>query len=303
MELVSAPKRIVACGEAMLELARCDGDWVVGSAGDTLNTAVHLARAGHDVAYLTALGSDPFSDKLRTEWAAEGLDCALVLTHPTRIPGLYAIRTDATGERSFTYWRDSSAAREMFALPQMAKAWETAERADLLLFSLISLAILQPKWGLELIALAGRVRARGGRVAFDGNYRPRLWESAEAAIAARDLAIASADFGLPTLEDEATLSGAADPDAVAAHWSGLGCGETVVKLGAAGCRLADGTIVAPKAVLSPVDTSGAGDAFNAGYLDARLRGNSPAIAAHAGHELAGWTIMRPGAIPVRDKAR
>ena len=111
--------RIVLIGEAMLELSRRDGGgWNMGYGGDTLNTAVHLSRAGHDVAYLTAMGTDPFSDDLvGGEWRGEGLDTSLVLRHPTRGPGMYAITTDAMGERSFTYWRDSSAAREMFALP------------------------------------------------------------------------------------------------------------------------------------------------------------------------------------------
>lgn len=290
----------------MLELSR-DGPrdgphgssgWRMGYGGDTLNTAIHLARSGHDVAYLTALGLDPFSDELRGGWAAEGIDCRLVLAHPTRQPGLYAITTDAHGERSFTYWRDSSAARAMFDLPAMAAALSSAEQAELLLFSLISLAILPDAGREALLALAGRVRASGGRVAFDGNYRPRLWGSADEARHWRDAAIACADIGLPTLDDERQL-GAADAAGVARAWQALGCGEVAVKLGAEGCLLPDGTIVAPEKVLQPVDTSGAGDAFNAGYLGARLDGATPVEAARAGHALAGWTIMRPGACPPR----
>ena len=96
------------------------------------------------------------------------------------------------------------------------------------------------------------------------------------------------------------LSGETDAAAVAAHWQGLGCMETVVKLGPEGCRLPDGRIIAPERVLSPVDTSGAGDAFNAGYLGARLRAEAPAQAALSGNALAGWTIMRRGAIPSQD---
>jgi 2-dehydro-3-deoxygluconokinase len=84
---------------------------------------------------------------------------------------------------------------------------------------------------------------------------------------------------------------------VAAHWQAVGCAETVIKLGARGCRLPDGTIVAPGAALQPFDTSGAGDAFNAGSVDARLGGAEPADAAAAAHRLAGWVIMHPGAIP------
>lgn len=289
----------------MLELSQ-DGSsqggsgWRLAYGGDTLNTAIHLARTGVDTAYLTALGTDPFSANLKARWQAEGLDTSLVLADPARNPGLYAITCDEAGERSFTYWRGESAARRLFDCDGIEAALASAEHADLLAFSLVSLAVLPDDGRKALLALAARVRECGGRVAFDGNYRPRLWPDCETARAARDAAIAVANIGLPTLEDETMLSGEADAAAVAAHWQSLGCTETVVKLGAQGCRLPDGQIVAPERVLAPVDTSGAGDAFNAAYLAARLRGEAPAQAAIAGHALAGWTIMRRGAIPARD---
>lgn len=292
--------RIVLVGEGMLELARKGGAWQLGYGGDTLNTAIHLARRGHDVGYFTAIGTDPLSQDLKRQWAAEGLDTALVLEHPTRNTGLYAISTDASGERSFSYWRETSAAREMFDLPGASTDLAQIGSADLLAFSLITLAILPPPARSALLGLARAVRSNGGQVAFDGNYRPRLWPNPDEAAAARDAAIACATIGLPTLEDEIAISGESDPAAVAAHWQSLGCAETVVKLGAKGCTLPDGAVIAPEAVLEPVDTSGAGDAFNGGYLAARMEGASPADAARAGHALAGWTIMRPGAIPARD---
>jgi 2-dehydro-3-deoxygluconokinase len=329
----------------MLELSRKGDAWGLGYGGDTLNTAVHLARAGHDVAYLTALGCDPMSAGLKAEWAAEGLDTSLILDHPIRSTGMYAINTDDNGERSFSYWRDTSAAREMFALPGIAAALEAAEQADLIAYSLITLAILPPEAREQLFALCQRVRARSGKVAFDGNYRPKLWASVEEARNTRDAAIACADIGLPTLEDELLINsspsllgegdrpkggGGADdavgglasatpPSAasrlppprdklgedfdahtVAHHWAALGCAETIVKLGAEGARLPNGTIIPPPEVLHPVDTSGAGDAFNGGYLTARMDGASVEDAVLAGHKLAGWCVMRSGAIPAHN---
>jgi 2-dehydro-3-deoxygluconokinase len=107
------------------------------------------------------------------------------------------------------------------------------------------------------------------------------------------------DIGLPTLEDERALGSAQDAASVAEHWRALGVGEVVVKMGAAGC-LAEGEVVPPPRVLAPVDTSGAGDAFDAGYLAARLRGDPVREAATSGHRLAGWVVQRRGAIPARD---
>jgi 2-dehydro-3-deoxygluconokinase len=304
VELVSSGRpRATFVGEGMLELSvSAPGGWGLLYGGDTLNTAIHMARLGLRVAYATAIGSDSLSATLRTAWMAEGLDCSLVLTDPERSTGLYAISVDAAGERSFVYWRNESAATRMFSHPEAAPMADAAAGSDLLAFSLISLAILPDAGRRDLLDLAHRVRARGGVVAFDGNYRARLWPDRDAAARARDEAISVANIGLPTLEDEAAISGDRDADAVAAHWQGLGCAETVVKLGPAGCRLPDGTLVSPAEQLRPVDTSGAGDAFNAGYLGARLGGATPGQAAGQGHRIAGWTIMRPGAIPAPDEA-
>ena len=291
---------VICLGEAMLELSR-DGDgWRMAAAGDTLNTAVHLARAGLTVDYFTAIGTDPFSDMLAASWATEGVGSSFVLRHPTRGCGLYAVTTDAAGERSFTYWRDSSAAREMFRREATTAARDRASSCDLLSFSLISLAILPDDGREALLTLAAQVRQAGGKVAFDGNFRPRLWPDTDAARTWADRAIAIADYGFPTLDDEVALRGPITTEQVAAHWQALGCGETVVKLGRDGCRLAGGELVLPAAQLKPVDTSGAGDAFNAGYLAARFKGGTARDAAAEGNHVAGWTIMRRGAIPPRD---
>jgi 2-dehydro-3-deoxygluconokinase len=278
----------------MVELSGSGEQRRTGYGGDTLNTAIHLARRGHDVAYLTALGSDELSKDMKRAWAAEGLDTSLVLDHPTRATGKYEISTDASGERSFTYWRDASAARDMFSLPGIEVALAQAEKVDLIAYSLITLAILPEAARERLFALRARL-------AFDGNYRPRLWADADTAAKARDAAIARANIGLPTLEDETQISGETSAEAVARHWQGLGCAETAVKMGVKGCRLPDGVVVGPPKALQPVDTSGAGDAFNAGYLDARLNGATINEAAVEGHILAGWTVMRSGAIPPTDE--
>lgn len=286
----------------MVELSPQHGGWHVHYGGDTLNVALHLTRLGHRTAYLSALGNDPFAGRMRSDWAREGMDVSLVLNHPGRATGLYAIETDGKGDRHFCYWRGESAARALFSCEGIEQAEEEVRRADLLFFSLISLAILPSEGRERLLRLAGEVRAAGGKVAFDSNYRPRLWESEAAAREWRDRAAALADVGLPTVEDERALGGGETSAAIARHWAEQGAGEVVVKLGSEGCLLPDGTALPAPEKLIPLDTSGAGDAFDAGYLAAWLRGSAPAEAALAGHRLAAWTVMRQGAIPPRDHA-
>lgn len=287
---------IVAVGECMLELRAEGASWQLGHGGDTFNTAIYLARLGEDVAYLTALGDDPFSAAMRAEWRAEGVKLDLVLTAPRRLPGLYAIQTDAAGERSFHYWREQAAVRDLFRLPGCADALDRAAGAQLLYISGITLALFDAEGRATLAGLARRVRDAGGTVAFDPNYRPNAWPSPD--VARR----AIADFAplvttaLPTFEDEAALHGDADPATTRARWRASGACDVIVKLGAAGCMLDDGCIVAPAAPIAPVDTTGAGDAFNAGYLAARRRGIAAGDAAMFANRLAGHVIGCRGAI-------
>ena len=291
---------VTVIGEAMLELSRGTGDgWTLGYGGDVINTAIHLARSGDRVRLASAMGTDPMSAELCAAWEAEGVDTVLVLRAADRLPGLYAIETDASGERSFHYWRGEAAARRMFDLPGSAEMVAQAAQSDLLYFSLITLAILPDEGREALLDLCARVRAGGGKVAFDGNYRARLWSDAATACHWRDRAIAVSDMGLPTLADEVEMGAADDAQDAAARW-GAGQGrEVVVKLGGDGC-LVDGVVVPVPQMVPVIDSSGAGDAFNGGYLHARLTGATPLDAALAGHRLAGWNIGRRGAIPARD---
>ena len=293
--------QVVAAGEAMLELSRAGTDWRLGHGGDTLNSAIHLARLGLSCCYLTAVGADPLSSAMRAALDAEAIDTSFILTDHARPTGLYAITTDSAGERSFTYWRRGSAASALTAHSGFAGLAGRCLGTELLLFSLISLAILDEEGRATLLKLARAIRARGGLIAFDGNYRPALWGDPAAACRWRDEAAALADLGLPTLADEAAFGLPDDASAVARHWRGLGAREVVVKLGAKGCLLDDGVLVPPPVAIDVVDTSGAGDAFNAGYLAARLCGRAPGSAALDGHRLAGWVIGRSGAIPPVDE--
>jgi 2-dehydro-3-deoxygluconokinase len=146
--------------------------------GDTLNSAVYLARCGArtgvQASYVTALGDDGFSSGLLERWQVEGVGVQWVRRLPGRLPGLYLIEVDAAGERHFSYWRDNAAARSLFDAPSTPLE-HGLDQVDLLYLSGISLAILPPAGRERLFGVMQHLRARGARVAFDNNYRPRLW--------------------------------------------------------------------------------------------------------------------------------
>ena len=295
MTSLLAPVFII--GEAMVELSGLEGETIhVGVAGDTFNTAVYLARAGVPVTYLTALGEDPFSERIKTRLTEEGIDTGHVLAVPDRNAGLYAISVDEDGERHFTYWRSQSAARSFFDAPGAEAALEALAHAPTIYLSGITLSLFSEEDRTRLFSALEAARERGGQIVFDLNYRPAGWPDPETARAAMEQASRLSSMLLPTHEDEAALSGSTDPEATLTRYRDMGIGEIVVKHGVEGALLSEGGWVRPPEEIKPVDTTGAGDSFNAGYLAARLDGKSPADAAMEGHRLAGAVIGHRGAI-------
>jgi 2-dehydro-3-deoxygluconokinase len=291
--------KVATIGECMVELASAgNGSYALNFGGDTLNTATYLARLGIQTSYLTAVGDDPYSDAMLARWREAGIDCAQVRRLPGRMPGLYLIERDSTGDRQFFYWRDRAPAREM-----MEHMDDTLFHAllgcDWLYFSGITLSLYGEGGRAKFCSLLARLQATGVRLAFDGNYRPRGWESSGAARTAFEAILPMMDLALPTFDDERMVFGDTDSEACAARLRGRGVKEVVVKEGAKGVFVSSAPFtgwIAPPAPLEPVDTTAAGDSFNAGYLAGRLKGLNPDASARAGHLLAGAVIMRRGAV-------
>jgi len=295
--------RVASIGECMIEFSTArDGLFARGFGGDTLNTAVYLARLGIDTTYVTALGDDALSEAMLAAWCAEGVRTGEVLRVPGRVPGLYLIERDERGERSFLYWRDRAPAREFFDRADDA-ALDRLSRFDWLYLSGISLSLYGEKGRARLRDLLAATRRNGGRIAFDGNYRARGWSDAQSARCAFSDTLPLIDLALPTLEDEQLLFGDQDASACLARLRAHGITEIVIKRGPLGCLIdADGRVreVPPPKVVRPVDTTAAGDSFNAAYLAARILGARPVDAACAGHRLASAVIMSSGAVIARE---
>lgn len=306
-EKMKTAKRVALFGECMIELrGEMFGAMQQTFGGDTLNTAVYLARliADTDIAvfYATQLGTDVYSAAMQAAWKQEGIDTSLVRREAGKMPGLYTIQVDDKGERTFYYWRDMSAAKDYF-VGASCPLEENIDAIDVLYYSGISLAV-QPASGRErLFALIERVRGRGGKVCFDNNFRPRVWQGDPRTREWYDRAFAHADIAFITLEDNAALYDL-DTAAALAHALALPPGEVVIKRGTAP-SLVRGTGGEPQEVptfkvAKVVDTTGAGDSFAAGYLAARLQNQKPEVAARSGNKLASIVVQHPGAIIPRE---
>lgn len=291
--------KVASLGECMIEFSQShDGAFRRGFGGDTLNTALYLARLGIDTSYVTALGDDRLSDEMLGAWRSEAIKTDLVICVPGRLPGLYMIERDARGERTFLYWRDRAPAREFFEHASQATL-ERLAQFDWLYLSGISLSLYGETGRARLRELLAAARGNGGKVAFDGNYRARGWNDAATARRAFTEIMPLIDLALPTFDDEQALFGDESLDQCIARYRARGVNEIVIKRGPRGCVVVvdgDRIEIAPPHVVEPVDTTAAGDSFNAGYLAARINGASPREAAMAGHRLAGAVILSPGAV-------
>lgn len=293
--------RIACIGEAMVELsldAQTPDRARIGFAGDVLNTAIYLKRAAPRlrVDFVTRLGRDSFSARMRDFIDAEGVGTAAIETDRERRVGLYAIETDDHGERSFTYWRDRSAARAMFQTGS-GPDFSALEDYDLIYLSGITLAILPSATRSEICGQLAAFRRKGGKVAFDSNYRPVLWPDTDTARAAIGCLWRECDFALPSLDDEQALFGDADAAAVIARMREHAIANGALKRGANG-PLSLGDAVSDRYDPAPqvVDTTAAGDSFNGGYLGTILTGGTQAEALQAGHRLAARVVGAKGAI-------
>jgi 2-dehydro-3-deoxygluconokinase len=303
-------KKIAVIGECMIELSEKGSAVNRGFGGDTLNTSVYIARqvaqSDLQVSYITALGTDSFSQQMLDAWQNENVDTRLIQRMANRMPGLYYIETDETGERTFYYWRNEAAAKFWLESEQSAVICEELATFDYLYLSGISLAILSPASREKLFMLLHECRANGGKVIFDNNYRPRLWASREETQQVYQQMLACTDIAFLTLDDEDALWGEKPVEDVIARTHAAGVQEVVIKRGADSClvSLAEESVVEVPAVKLPkekvVDTTAAGDSFSAGYLAVRLTGGDAAAAAQRGHLTASTVIQYRGAIIPRE---
>ncbi|NMP15109.1 sugar kinase [Thalassotalea sp. Y01] len=294
-------KSIYLLGECMIELMNSSSDTMKQSfAGDVYNSAVYMKRCfpKTHVGLLSAVGADTLSDKMRQRFASEDINTDLVFTHQQKVPGIYLIETDETGERSFTYWRSDSAAKKVMQFVD-AEVTEQLSGCDMLFFSGISLAVIDEESRPAFWQKVTQLKQAGVKIVFDPNYRARLWKNEQQAQQQFNKAFELSDIALPGVDDFVSLYQIDSSDGVQAFCESFDIAEVIIKNGPASViSVCDGQsqqhVITP--VENVVDTTSAGDAFNGVYLGARLNGDSINQAISKASKAAGIVIQHPGAI-------
>ena len=293
---------LVSVGECMVELSPADapGLFRMGYAGDSFNTAWYARRllpADWRVGYASCVGRDAASDAMLAFMEAAGIDTEAVSRVEDRTVGLYLIALE-DGERSFSYWRGQSAARRLADDP--ARLDRALQGAGVAFFSGITLAILPPEGRERLCAALRRAREGGTLVAFDTNMRPRLWSGADEMRAGLVAGAAVADLVLPSFDEEEAAFGDASPEETIARYREGGASLVAVKNGArplhAWSAAEGGLRLDPVPVAEVVDSTAAGDSFDAGLLAALVQGVSLEEAARRAMALAAQVVRAPGAL-------
>lgn len=290
---------VLVVGEPMVELldgfAEGEGR---GFGGDALNLAVYLAREGPElhVALASAVGDDETSEALLTRCRREGVDASHLRRVAGARIGTYRVTVDDRGERSFAYHRNDSPFRGALddgdLLPDPGVV-------DVLCFGGIAMAVLHEAGRERLFTYAKAVHDRAGTVVYDPNHRSSLWSDPAEAAAWLAAIAPVAEIVLASADDGRQLMSLAAPRAFSSALRDAGADEAVVTDGPRPCAIAYGDVVREVDVEAPVrvvDTTAAGDAFDAAYLVSRLRGSDPVASAKAGHRLAARVVAYRGAI-------
>ncbi len=291
---------LVCVGEPMLELnlqppIRPDQRlYLEAHGGDASNVAIAAARQGARTAFLSAIGPDLAGQSFLDLWRREGVDASAVRIDPDRHTGLYFVQHDQQGHH-FSYLRRGSAASR-YRLDEAGRA--VIGRAAVLFASGISLGISDHAADTVFEAMQA-ARAGGARIAFDTNYRPKLWPR-ERAAAVIQQAIRMADIVFPGLEDAALLLGLTDPDGILDLCLSAGASIAVLKMGGAGAVLATSAgerVVVEAHPCTPVDATGAGDTFCGSFLARLAVGGTPQEAARYAACAAALATTGYGAVP------
>lgn len=251
------------------------------------NTAVGLARLGVRTGVLGKVGADPLGEFLVTALRREGVDTSGICVDPASATSATVALVAPSGERAFLHALGGNGTLR-------AEDINLALLAGTPLLHVGGAGLMPSLDGPPLAAVCARARALGMRVSLDTAWDPSgHWDNVLASIP-------HLDFFLPSIAEAQLILGHKSPEAIADQALTLGAHVVVIKMGEAGCYVhrglgAGGTYL-PALAMEVADTTGAGDAFCAGFLAGCVRGWDVLDCARMGNAVAALSVRAVGAV-------
>lgn len=271
-------------------------------AGAESNVAIGLCRLGHSCGWISRVGRDEFGKYLIREIRAEGVDISGVETDeelPTGI--MFKEIIEGKGTKVY-YYRKNSAASRM--IPENLDA-DYIRSAKILHITGITPA-LSPSC-LDTVKKAACIaRENGVTVSFDLNIRLKLWDRKRATRVIKSI-LPGVDIVLTGKEEAEIIFGIDDEEEIFSSFFAFGIKTIALKMGKMGCRVAGSNqkhIVQPFKVSRVIDTIGAGDAFDAGFLAGVLEKKTLLECGILGNAMGAFAVTTTGDIdglPDRDE--
>jgi len=216
-----------------------------------------------------AIGNDRFGHFMVDRVRAEGIDDTCLVTISGAKTSTSIVLVETSGERRFLHLRGASA---FFSGEHLD--WGQIEGSRI--FHYASAFALAAFDEAHLEPSLKRARELGCLTSIN-----ICWDVRGRWLKLIQPALAHTDFIFPNCDEGRQLTGEKEPEAIAARLRRMGVKTVIVKLGAGGCYVesADGAFTSPGFAVQPVDTTGAGDCFAAGFLAAICRGQSLSVAA------------------------
>lgn len=292
-------KKICSVGECMMEFSNLEkNSYNQSIAGDTLNFSSYLDKNIFNSFYLTAIGSSDISSSVLNFLKQRKINVNLVKRISTHEIGLYLIKNNNSGEKKFYYWRDNSAAKFFFNNKNIKYYYNKLKFFNYLYFTGITLSLFNKTRRSQFVKLITFLKKRKIQIIFDLNIRISRWDKKELDIAlsqilskidilfasGEDLSVWKGDKSLKMFKkilEKYKISHGIYRKNAQFNYSFLNNKKYLIK---------------NKVLRNVIDTSGAGDGYNAAYISNFANHRNPQYALENASKIGAKIVMKKGAI-------
>ena len=290
---------VCSIGEAMIEISNIKNSLYNQSfAGDTLNFCNYLDKKKLNAFFLSAIGKSEINQSLLDFVKSKNISTKYIKQINQFEIGLYLIKNKDNGEKQFFYWRDESAAKQYFNNIDFLNLYKELKNFDYIYFSGITLSIIHISKLNNFIKLLKLLKSQKIKIVFDFNIRPSRWNKKNLNIFL-DSVLKFVDICFLSGEDMNYWKNKNNAKSYEQIVRKYKLKHSIFRKNAKFTYVflnKTRYVFKNKLLKTVVDTSGAGDGFNAAYLSNFIVNNDPVLALKAGSSLGSKIVMKKGAI-------